>query len=516
LAKLTRGNRNIRWIEKYCRIPEGRDVGKPVRLRPWQKKDIRRIYDNPHGTRLAILSFGKKNAKTTLCAFLLLLHLCGPEAQKNSQLPSTAKSKEQAGALYKLTAKIVRMSSALSDVLICRDTIKEIYCAELGTLYKALSAEASTAHGQSPIFAIHDELGQVRGPISELYNAIENAMGAHENPLSIIISTQAPKDSDLLSILIDDAKNGYDPTVVLSVYSADENIDPFSVKAIKQANPAYGDFLSKKELIRQAKTAKRLPSEEALYRNYVLNQRVEASNPFITRTVWQACGNRVVANFDDRPVYGGLDLSEVRDLTALVLMADVDGIWQVEPTFWLPEQGLVERSRQDRVLYNVWHNQGYLRTIPGKTVDYDYVAAHIFGLFEKYNIAKIAFDRWNWRHFKPCLARAGFDEYQLEGDDAVFEQFGQGFQSMSPAMRDLEGALLNEKISHGNHPVLTMCAANAVVQSDPAGNRKLVKSKSTGRIDGMVSLTMAMGVAGSYIDESAGPSVYEERGIMMV
>ena len=83
--------------------------------------------------------------------------------------------------------------------------MKELHCLELGTRYRALSAEESTAHGQSPIFAIHDELGQVRGPVSKLYNAIENAMGAHEAPMSIIISTQAPTDADLLSILIDDA-----------------------------------------------------------------------------------------------------------------------------------------------------------------------------------------------------------------------------------------------------------------------------------------------------------------------
>jgi phage terminase large subunit-like protein len=128
--------------------------------------------------------------------------------------------------------------------VVIRDTIKELFCPELGTLYKALSAEASTAYGLSPVFIVHDELGQVKGPRSELYDALETAVGAHDDPLSIIISTQAPTDADLLSVLIDDALQGNDPKVVVSLYTADMEIDPFSVKAMKQANPAYGDFLN--------------------------------------------------------------------------------------------------------------------------------------------------------------------------------------------------------------------------------------------------------------------------------
>ena len=163
-------------------IPEGRDVGKPVKLRPWQRHEIKRIYDNPHGTRRAILSFGRKNAKTTLTAFLLLLHLCEPEAKANSQLFSAAQSREQAAILFGLAAKIVRMSPTLNPVVLIRDTAKQLACPDLGTLYRALSAEASTAYGLSPVFIVHDELGQVQGPRSELYEALETATGAQEAP----------------------------------------------------------------------------------------------------------------------------------------------------------------------------------------------------------------------------------------------------------------------------------------------------------------------------------------------
>lgn len=475
-------------------MPEGKDVGKPLALREWQQREIRKIYDNPAGTRMAIISFAKKNGKTSLAACLLLLHLCGPEARRNTQLPSTAQSRDQAAVVFDLAAKMVRMSPDLEPNIVVRDTLKQLYCPDLGTLYMALSADSSTAHGKSPAFALHDELGQVRGPRSELFNAVENAMGAHESPLSVVISTQAPTDADLLSVLIDDGLEGKDPRIVVSLYTADRDIDPFSPEAIRQANPALGDFLNEKEILDQAAKAKRMPAQEALYRNYTLNQRVEASNPFVTEAVWKANGGRI-AGWD--AVYAGLDLSETNDLTALVL---VSNSWGVQPTFWLPAEGLEDRSRKDRVPYDVWHKQGHLLTTPGRAVEYEYVAKHIATLFETINLRKIAFDRWNMRHLRPWLVKAGMSEATI---DERFVEFGQGFASMSPALRNLESLLLAEKVRHEMHPVLTMCARNAVVKMDEAGNRKLDKKRSRGRIDGMVALAMACAVASE--DQSAAP-----------
>ena len=497
-----------------CRIPEGRDVGKPVRLREWQKDELRRIYDNPHGTRRAILSFGRKNGKTALSAFILLLHLCGLEARANSQLYSAAQSREQAAILFALAAKIVRMSPDLSAYVTVRDTAKQLACQELGTLYRALSAEASTAYGLSPVLIVHDELGQVKGPRSELYEALETATGAQENPLSIVISTQAPTDADLLSVLIDDALKGEDPRVVVSLHTAPMDVDPFSEEAIRAANPAFGDFQNPVETVAMAEDARRMPSREAEYRNLILNQRVEMSAPFISRSVWSECGVPVVPDFKGLPVYAGLDLSEVSDLTAFVAVAPVDNVWHVRPTFWLPGRGLNDKSRADRVPYDVWHKDGWLQTTPGATVEYEFVAAFLWDFCQVNDVRKIAFDRWNWRHLKPWLLKAGFTEDQL-GEGGIFEPMGQGFQSMSPALRDLESAILNRRIAHGGHPVLTMCAANATVQADPAGNRKLSKMKSHGRIDGMVALAMAMSVAGTWSAEVDAPSYIETAGLLV-
>lgn len=487
----TRAERNIAWIERYCRIPEGKDVGQPVRLRDWQKREIRKIYDNPKGTRRAIISFGRKNAKTTLAAFLLLLHTCGPEARPSSQLNSAAQSKDQAAILFKLAAKVVRMSPDLNAVVVIRDTIKELYCPELGTLYKALSADASTAYGLSPVFLVHDELGQVKGPRSELYDALETAVGAHDAPLSVVISTQAPTDADLLSVLIDDALAGNDPRVVLSLYTADPDADPFAEETIRQANPAFGDFLNATEVLAMAEDARRMPSRESEYRNLVLNQRVDRNNPFISRSVWESNGGKV-SDWGNEPIYAGLDLSATADLTAFVPICWIDDAWEVRPTFWLPGEGLVEKSRNDRVPYDVWAREGHLKTTPGRAIEYEFVAHWLREFVSGHNVAKIAFDRWGMKHLQPWLVKAGFTESEIE---ELFVDFGQGFQSMSPALRDMEAALLEGKVRHAKHPVLSLCAFNAVVTMDPAGGRKLNKAKAAGRIDGLVAMTMAFGVA---------------------
>jgi phage terminase large subunit-like protein len=474
-------------------VPEGADVGKPIILRPWQKEILTEIFNNPHKTRRAILSFGRKNGKSALLACILLLFLAGPEAQHNSQIYSSANSREQAALIFGLAAKMVRMSEALSSVITIRDTAKQLVCSELGTMYRALSAEASTAMGLSPKLILHDELSQVRGPNSALYDALETATAAQKDPLSIIISTQAPTDNDLLSTLIDDAKAGHDPQTLLFLYTAPMDADPFSEETIKLANPAYGDFQNSAEVLSMAHIAERMSSAESSYRNLVLNQRIETSSPFVSHAVWRACGNPPKP-LQGLKVYGGLDLSAVNDLTALVLIGQSETKWHVHPTFWLPAEGLRERARTDRVPYDVWQKEGYLEATPGKSVDYEYVALWLKQLFqdEQLDIVRIGFDPWKFQALKQWLLKVGFSEQDVERH---FVEVGQGYKSMTPALRTLEGELLNGRVAHGMHPVLSMCAENAVVVHDPAGNSKLDKSKSIRRIDGMVALAISFAVA---------------------
>lgn len=505
MGRVKRSTRIIRWIETHCRIPDGVDVGQPVRLRRFQKKIIRGIYDSP--TRMAIVCVGRKNGKTGLSAFLLLIHLAGPESRPNSQLYSTAQSREQAAIIFELAAKIVRMSPSLSEFIGIRDTSKHLYCHELGTIYKALSAEAKTAYGLSPVFTVHDELGQVVGPRSLLYEALETASGAHEKPLSIIISTQAPTDGDLLSILIDDAKTKADPKVKLFMWSADESLDPFSQKAIKAANPAFGDFLQADEVKSQAASAKRMPAREASYRNLVLNQRVNQTSPLIPRAVWEACnGAPSLKVLKTGVVYAGLDLSARNDLTALCYGArDADNVWHVYVEFFAPQIGVKDRSARDRAPYDLWAEQGYITLTPGASVDYKYVAKRLIDLCDTYDVGAIHYDRWRIEDLRTILKDVGHE--------LPLEEFGQGYKSMGPAIENIESDLLNYRFKHGNNPVLNWCAANTISTKDPAGFRKPDKVKSTGRIDGMVAMIMAFGPIKTIEDDS---SIYETRGIVSV
>jgi phage terminase large subunit-like protein len=489
----TRGEANIKWCEDHLYLPDGRYIGRQLQMAGFMKSDFLAIYDNPRGlTRRAIISRGRKNAKTVECAFINLLHLCGPEARPNSQLYSCAQSRDQAAVLFDYAAKMVRISPILRQFIRIKDTAKELHCPELGTMYKALSAESSTALGRNPALAIHDELGQVRGPRFPLFEALETATGTQEDPLTVIISTQAATDADLLSILIDDAKAGHDPRIVLRFDAAPLNLDPFGEDAIRAANPAFDVFMNQKEVLAMAAEAKRMPAREAEFRNLILNQRVEAASLFIKPMSWQMC-NAPVADLDGRECYAGLDLSEASDLTALVLISNSDHVWNVEPTFWLPGEGIEEKSKADRVPYDLWAKQGFLKLTPGKSVQYQYVARYLVEhVFPHRRIKKIGFDRWNFKHFKPWLLATGLSEQFITEH---FVEFGQGTQSMSPALRELESIILEQELAHGDHPVLNMCAANAVVEGHDASNRKLSKKRSTGRIDGMVALAMAIGVA---------------------
>jgi phage terminase large subunit-like protein len=489
----TFGEEIIAWIETTCRVPEGVLIGQPIELMEWQKREIRRIYDNPAITRRAIISIARKSGKTTFAALLLLVHLCGPASVPNSQLFSCAQSRDQASLLFALASKIIRMSPRLSAEVVCKDGVKQLVCPARGTVYRALSADAATNYGLSPTLIIHDELGQVRGPRSELYEALETATAGQLAPLSVVISTQAVNDNDLLSILLDDALAGHDPRVICSLFSAPVDADPFDIATIKLANPALGNFQNPDEVLAMASDAKRMPAREAAYRNLILNQRIEASSPFVTPQQWKACAGEPL-DLRGRDVFAGLDLSETRDLTALVLIGvDIaDGCWSAQCTFWLPAADLSTKAQTDRVPYDSWAAKGFLQTTPGSSVSYEYIARHLKHVFDQHRVAKLAFDRWNMAHLKPWLLNAGFSEQAIE---EKFVPFGQGYKSMSPALRDLESIILERKLRHGNHPILMMCASNAVIDRDPAGNRKLSKKRSSGRIDGMTALVMAFGVA---------------------
>lgn len=485
----TRGERVIAFIETFCLVPSGAKVGQPIKLEPFQKRFILAVYDNKTGTKRAYLSIGRKNGKTALIACLLLAHLVGPEAKRNAQIISGALSREQAAIVYDLASKMVAQSPELREIIREVPSSKKLIGIPLNTEYRAISAEGKTAHGLSPVLAILDELGQVRGPQSDFVDAITTSQGAHDAPLLMVISTQAPNDGDLLSIWLDDAKNSKDRRIISHVYEAPKDCELTDKDAWKTANPALGKFRSLPDVREQAERASRMPSFEPTFRNLVLNQRVEMAAPFISRGVWIA--NSLPAEDDvfyTEPVYVGLDLSAKTDLTAMVMMAFREK-WHVKAYFWTPEKGLRDRAKRDRAPYDVWEQQGFIRAIPGAAVDYEAVAHDMADILADCDVRAVAFDRWRFDLLKKEL-----DELAI---DLPLIPFGQGFKDMAPAIDRLEELLLNEQISHGANPVLTMCMDNSRVEQDAAGNRKLNKAKATGRIDGAVALCMAAGVTKS-------------------
>lgn len=482
---MTRAEKVIAFIERYCVTPEGADVGKPLLLADFQKKFIRDVYDNPAGTRRAILSVARKNGKSGLIAGLLLAHLVGPEAKQNSQLVSGAMSRDQAALVFNLASKMVQQSPALSQIVRVVPSGKRLLGLNLNTEFRALAADGKTAHGLSPVLAILDEVGQVRGPQSDFVDAIITSQGAHENPLQVIISTQAASDADLLSTWIDDAKASQDPRIVCHLYAAPAGCDLMDESSWRAANPALGLFRSLDDLRDQMQQAERMPSMSNTARNLLLNQRVSLDSPFISPDVWAAC--RAEPEPFDGPVYAGLDLSARTDLTALVLIGKAGNVWQVRSYFWTPEQGLFDRARKDRAPYDAWARQGFIRTTPGATVDLEAVALDLADVLSDCDVQAIAYDRWRIDVLKKELERLGLD--------LPLVPHGQGFKDMAPALDALEIELLNGRLAHGAHPVLTMCAANAVATKDPSGNRKLDKSRRTGRIDGLQALAMAFGAS---------------------
>lgn len=484
---MTRGERVCEFIQKYLRIPEGALVGQPIVLHEFQRRFILEIYDNPEGTKTAYLSVARKNGKSALIAGILLAHLVGPEAVQNSQIVSGAMSRDQAALVFNLACKMINLNPQLADLIHIIPSSKRLIGKPMNVEYKALAAEGKTAHGLSPVLAILDEVGQIKGPRSDFVDAIVTSQGAHENPLLIAISTQAANDADLLSVWLDDAIKSKDPSIVCHLYAAPEDAALGDEAAWKAANPAIGVFRSEADMRTQFERAQRMPSSESMFRNLCLNQRVSVISPFVSRSVWEQ--NSGEPEPDKATTWsGGLDLSARTDLTAFILTGiHEDGSTTVLSYFWTPADGLAERSKRDRAPYDMWVQQGLIRATPGKTVDYEYVARDIMDIIDGLNVLSIAFDRWRIDVLKK--------EFERIGAEPPLVEFGQGYKDMAPALDELEAALLNARIRHGGNPVMQMCAANAVVVKDPTGGRKLDKSKATGRIDGMVALAMAVGAS---------------------
>lgn len=502
---LSRAGRVVAFLEDLP-ITAGKLAGQMMKLRPWQREFIEAVYaedeEGRRPVRTAVLSMARKNGKTQLAAGLALCHLMGPEAEPRGEVYSAALTRDQAAKLFQEMVAILEAHEELSDranVIKFNKQVEVLFGDGAGSLYAALSADAGSKMGLSPSCVIYDELGSA--PNRDLFDALDTATGARDNPLMVCISTQAASDHHVFSELIDyglrvQSGDVADPSFHLTLYAAPQDADPWSREAWVAANPALADFRSLEDVVRQASQARLVPSKESAFRNLILNQRVSAVSRFIHKAEWDNCNEPVdIAALAGRECYGGLDLSGSRDLTAFVLVFPGEGRrFQVLSRFFMPEENIESRSNEDRVPYKQWADQGYITLIPGSTIDYSFVAHEIFVASQEYDVKTVAYDRWRIDDLKRELG--------LFGGNIPLEPYSQSFKDMSPAVDFLERAVADRRLQHGNNPTLNMCAANAVVTRDATGQRKLDKAKATGRIDGLVALTMALQVSSRHEPEA--------------
>lgn len=507
---LTRSERVIAFIESLP-ITKGFGAGERIRLDPFQIEWIEGIYrDDENGeraVRTGLLSVARGNGKTVLCAALCLAHLVGPECEARGECYSAGATRDQSGLVYAEMEAIILATPWMAARLNLGRFNKKIEDSVTGSIFRALASDGGSTHGLASSFVVCDELAQWKK--RELFDVLRTSLGKRRQPLMLVIGTQSPRAENVMSEMVDYAgriASGEisDPSFHGAVYAVPEDADPYDPANWPLANPALGKFRSERELAEEAARAQRMPTFEPAFRNLYLNQRVNAEPKAINPVEWEACGGPVdPASLAGRPCYAGLDLSSTRDLSALVLYFPQDG-GAVIPFAWCPKENLAEREEVDRVPYRTWAKAGHIEPTPGRAIDKRFIAAALGRIAGQFDLRGVAFDRYAFQDLQVIL--------NAEGVALPLVEWGQGFKSMGPATDAFETAMLNGNLRHAMHPLLRWCAGNLVYETDPAGARKPSKNRSIDRIDPLVALIMACGLAAR--DE--GEKVYQGGGIFWV
>jgi phage terminase large subunit-like protein len=491
---LSRAERVIAFLEDLP-VTKGFGAGEKMRLLPFQKEWIEAVYATDDAARrrvrTGLLSVARGNGKTVLIAGLCLAHLVGPEAEPRGECYSAAATKEQASLIFAELEAWVLAVPWLAARLNVETFMKRIRDEVTGSTYRALASDGPAAHGLAASFIAADELAQWKR--RELFDVLRTSMGKRAEPLLIAIGTQSADADNIMSELVDYAGRVAvgevaDPAFHGVCYAVPEDADVFDPAVWPLANPALGVFRSADEMQQEADRARRIPTFEPAFRNLYCNQRVDAEAKAIDPAEWDACGQEDIPllALAGQPCWAGLDLSNVRDLTALVLYFPTIG-GAVVPFFWCPADAIREKEEIDRVPYRTWERQGLIEATPGKAIDREFIAARLAKVASTYKLQGVAYDRWGMAELQLILDR--------QGVKLPLVPFGQGYREMGPAVDQFEAAMLARKLQHGGNPILRWNAGNAVFQTDPTGARKLAKDRSRDKIDGLVALVMAIGLA---------------------
>ncbi len=480
------------FIEEYLSFTKGQSGGKPFKLEPWQRKMLRRIYndldeDGFRKIRTFYTSVPRKNGKTELAAAVGLFHLCS-EGEPGAVIVCAAKSRDQAKLVFKAARTMVEQSPELSQLVQIFKTVLEYK----GNVLHTLSYDSQTAMGLNPSLVLCDELHVWDGEAGrEFYEALVSAQGARRQPLNFIITT-AGVNKYSVCFEVDQyaqkvaAGTLIDPTFGSFIRRSNPEDDWTDPAVWEAANPNYGVSVYPDFIRAEVERAIKSPSETNKVLRFYLNQWTESTTKYINDADWDACAFAVDAEeLKGRRCYGGLDLANTTDLAAFVLTfpsEEEDGPNQILPFFWLPEENLRDRVMRDGVKYDQWVKDGYIITTPGNIIDHEAIIAKIIELSEVYDIQEVNFDRWGSVQVSTSL----------QGENINMIQFGQGYKSMSSPTKHLETLTMSRKLAHGGNPVLAWNISNLSVEMDAAGNVKPSKKKSSEKIDGAVALIMSL------------------------
>ena len=506
----------VMFIENLCHT-KGTWAGKPFELIDWQEQIIRELFGTlkPNGYRqfnTAYIEIPKKQGKSELAAAVALLLTCG-DGEERAEVYGCAADRQQAAIVFDVAADMVRMCPALSKRVKILASQKRLIYTPTNSFYQVLSAEAYSKHGFNIHGVVFDELHTQ--PNRKLFDVMTKGSGdARMQPLYFLITTAGTDTHSICYETHQKAKDiiegrKIDPTFYPVIYGADESDDWTDPKVWKKANPSLDITVSIDKVKAACESAKQNPGEENAFRQLRLNQWVKQAVRWMPMEKWDKCAFSVDEDeLEGRVCYGGLDLSSTTDITSFVLVfppLDDEDKYIILPYFWIPEDNLTLRVNRDHVPYDVWERQGYLQTTEGNVVHYGFIEQFIERLGERFNIREIAFDRWG----------AVQMVQNLEGMAFTVVPFGQGFKDMSPPTKELMKLVLEQKIAHGGHPVLRWNMDNIYIRTDPAGNIKADKEKSTEKIDGAVATIMALDRA-IRCGNDCGASVYDERGLLII
>ncbi len=492
-----RANYVIEFAENFCRISKGANAGKVVRLELWEKALLAAVFGfiDINGNRMcreALLIVGKKNGKSLIVSIVGLYLLIG-DGEPGPEIYAVATKRDQAKIIWTEAKRMVRKSPVLLRRIkpLVAELSSELY--NDGT-FKPLASDSDTLDGLNVHGALMDEIHQWKNGRA-LFNIIADGTSAREQPLVFETSTAGTVREDIYDQKYDEAEriinglfdeNGYhDIHFYPFIYELDERKEWIVETCWIKANPGLGTIKKLEALRAKVEKAKGNPSS---IKNLVckeFNIRETSTESWLT---FEQLDNRELFDVKKlKPRYGigGVDLSSNIDLTnaTVIFMVPGDSNIYVLQMYWLPEDLLEKRTKEDKIPYDKWVEQGWMRTCPGNKVHYRYVKEWFEEVQNESDIYlfKCGYDSWSASYF--------LEDMTNTFGKPVMEPVIQGKKTLSGPMKALGADLAKKRIIYNNNPVLKWCLANTSVDEDRNGNIQPAKGNlGTRRIDGTAGL----------------------------